>query len=360
MGSGAKVGVGVTGALLALVLGLVTLAGGINSSAAAQGDVAVSILGQLQQNECVATGPVATLDAAEASNAETIVAAAEALGAGEQGAQIALMTADTESSLDNLGPESGNAGSLGLFQQQAVAGWGTAAEEQDATDAAGLFIEHLLAVPDWQTIQPWVAAQDVQNSAYSGVPSAANGNSSVIGGNYQADWSLAGTFLATITGLSNAQNCGGENGAEPAGPASQYGLPTGYAIPSDATPAETLAITYAISKLGDAYVWGAAGPDSFDCSGLAMMAWAQAGVTLDHYTGDQINEGTPVDGYAAISPGDLVLIPGSDGTLADPGHVGISIGNGLVLSAVDPQQGVIVQTWANFTAGGLSGIRSLG
>ena len=349
MGSGAKgAGVGIAGALLALVLGLVILAGGAGSSAAAQGAAAVSVLGQLQQNECVATGPVPTLSAAQASNAETIVAAADALGAGGKGAQIALMTAYTESGLNNLGPESGNDGSLGLFQQRASQGWGTPAQEQDPTDATGMFIGHLLAVPGWQSIPPWVAAQDVQNSAFSG------------GSNYEANWTLAGTFLTAITGLSNAQNCGGENGAVPAGPASQYGLPTGYTIPSNATPAETLAVTYAISKLGDACVWGAAGPTAFDCSGLTMMAWAQAGVTLDHYTGDQINEGTPVAGYATISPGDLVLIPGSDGTLANPGHVGIYIGYGLVLSAVDPQQGVIVQTWANFVAGGLSGIRHLG
>ena len=349
MGSGAKgAGVGIAGALLALVLGLVILAGGAGSSAAAQGAAAVSVLGQLQQNECVATGPVPTLSAAQASNAETIVAAADALGAGGKGAQIALMTAYTESGLNNLGPESGNDGSLGLFQQRASQGWGTPAQEQDPTDATGMFIGHLLAVPGWQSIPPWVAAQDVQNSAFSG------------GSNYEANWTLAGTFLTAITGLSNAQNCGGENGAVPAGPASQYGLPTGYTIPSNATPAETLAVTYAISKLGDACVWGAAGPTAFDCSGLTMMAWAQAGVQLDHYTGDQINEGTPVAGYATISPGDLVLIPGSDGTLANPGHVGIYIGYGLVLSAVDPQQGVIVQTWANFVAGGLSGIRHLG
>ena len=361
MGSGAKAAaVGVAGALAALVLGLVALAGGAGLSAAAQGAVADSVLGQVQQDECVATGPVPTLDGAQASNAETIVATAEALGVGDQGAQIALMTAYTESGLDNLGPEPGNDGSLGLFQQRVVAGWGTAAEEEDPTDAAGMFVEHLLAVPDWQGIEPWVAAQDVQNSAFDGDPSTANGGSAVVGGNYEANWKLAGRFLTAIMGLSDAQDCGAETGAQPAGPASQYGLPTDYTIPSDATPAETLAITYAISKLGDAYVWGAAGPNAFDCSGLTMMAWAEAGVTLDHYTGDQIDEGTPVAGYAAISPGDLVLIPGSDGTLANPGHVGIYIGDGLVESAVDPEQGVIVQTWANFVAGGLSGIRYLG
>ena len=180
------------------------------------------------------------------------------------------------------------------------------------------------------------------------------------GTNYEANWNLAAELFRAIIALPDNQNCGGENGAEPAGPAGRFGLPTDFVIPPDATPAETVVITYAIAKLGDAYVWGAAGPNSFDCSGLTMMAWAQAGVALDHYTGDQLNEGTPVAGYAAISPGDLVLIPGSDGTLADPGHVGIFIGEGLVLSAVDPQQGVIVQTWANFTASGLSGIRHLG
>jgi cell wall-associated NlpC family hydrolase len=348
MGRGAKAGIAAVIVAGVMILGLVTLAGGTGSSVAGQGAVAVSVLGQLQEEECLPSGPVPTLTAAQSSNAEAIVAAAETLGAGDHGAQIALMTAYTESTLENLGPESDNDGSLGLFQQRVAAGWGTAAEEEDPTDAAGMFIQHLLVLPDWQTIAPWTAAQDVQGSAFRD------------GSNYEANWSLAATLLSAITGLADTQDCGGENGAEPAGPASAYGLLVGYSIPSDATPAETLAITYAISKLGDAYVWGAAGPDSFDCSGLTMMAWAQAGVQLDHFTGDQIREGTAVAGYGAISPGDLVLIPGSDGTLANPGHVGIYIGYGLVLSATDPEQGVIVQTWANFTAGGLSGIRYLG
>ena len=64
--------------------------------------------------------------------------------------------------------------------------------------------------------------------------------------------------------------------------------------------------------------------------------------------------------YLQIAPGDLVLVPGSDGSLVSPGHVGMYVGYGLVVSAVDPAHGVIVQTWANFTAGGLSGIRHLG
>jgi cell wall-associated NlpC family hydrolase len=138
------------------------------------------------------------------------------------------------------------------------------------------------------------------------------------------------------------------------------GLPTNYVIPADATAVETVAITYALEQLGKPYLWGGAGPNAFDCSGLTMMAWTQAGATLLHYTGDQINEGALVSSYADISPGDLVLVPGSDGTVANPGHVGLYIGDGLVESAVDVQYGVIVQPYSYFVSGGLSGIRYVG
>lgn len=146
----------------------------------------------------------------------------------------------------------------------------------------------------------------------------------------------------------------------PSSPVVNNGLPSDYLIPADATAAETVAITYALAQLGKPYLWGGFGPGAFDCSGLTMMAWAQAGVALLHYTGDQINEGTPVSSYADISPADLVLVPGSDGTVANPGHVGLYIGEGLVESAVDVQYGVIVQPYSYFVSGGLSGIRHVG
>lgn len=138
------------------------------------------------------------------------------------------------------------------------------------------------------------------------------------------------------------------------------GLPLDYVIPPGATAGETVAVTFALAQLGKPYLWGGVGPNAFDCSGLTMMSWAQAGVTLLHYTGDQIDEGTPVASYADISPGDLVLVPGSDGTVVNPGHVGIYIGEGLVESAVDVQYGVIVQPYSYFVSGGLSGIRYVG
>lgn len=177
----------------------------------------------------------------------------------------------------------------------------------------------------------------------------------VIGG------AISGTAGASAsTGpISCSAACGQLAGAEPAGPSTRYGLPVGYTIPADADEAEFVAVQYALAELGKPYVWGAAGPDAFDCSGLTMEAWAAAGVNLAHYTVDQLTEGTPVTDPGSMEPGDLVLIPGSDGTLAAPGHVGIYLGDGLVESAVDPAEGVIVQTWVAFTGGGLSGVRHI-
>jgi cell wall-associated NlpC family hydrolase len=169
------------------------------------------------------------------------------------------------------------------------------------------------------------------------------------------------TSTTTATAPTSNSNCGAAASATlPSSPVVDNGLTTNYTIPNDATAAETVAITYALAQLGKPYLWGGSGPNAFDCSGLTMMAWTQAGVALLHYTGDQINEGTPVSSFADISPGDLVLVPGSDGTVANPGHVGLYLGDGLVESAVDVQYGVIVQPYSSFVSGGLSGIRHVG
>jgi cell wall-associated NlpC family hydrolase len=206
---------------------------------------------------------------------------------------------------------------------------------------------------------PWVAAQDVQRSAWTGVPSPANGGSAVYGGNYQANLPEAAAIVTAVTGAQSALACGQSSGAAVAGPASRHGLPDGYVIPADADPVEAQAIRFEIAQLGKPYVWGAAGPDAYDCSGLTMAAWGAAGVRLAHYTVDQFAEGTPVPSAGFMAPGDLVLTPGATGTLAAPGHVGMYIGAGLVLDAADVRLGLIVETYTGFVAGGLSGIRHL-
>lgn len=82
---------------------------------------------------------------------------------------------------------------------------------------------------------------------------------------------------------------------------------------------ETVALKYALTRMHDWYLWGAAGPDEFDCSGLIVWAYAQEGIYLDHYTGDLWDEGTHV-AFSDLQPGDLVFF------FADLDHVGIYVG----------------------------------
>ena len=66
------------------------------------------------------------------------------------------------------------------------------------------------------------------------------------------------------------------------------------------------ALQAALSKRGDPYIWGAAGPGAFDCSGLVVWAFAQEGIVLPHYTGDLWNSGVHIP-RADLEPGDLVF-----------------------------------------------------
>ena len=102
----------------------------------------------------------------------------------------------------------------------------------------------------------------------------------------------------------------------------------------EATNVGTTALRAALTQRGKPYVWGAAGPDSYDCSGLVLWAFAQEGISLPHYTGDQWNSGMHVS-RADLEPGDLVFF------FADISHVGIYIGNGLMVDA--PSTGQVVQ-----------------
>jgi cell wall-associated NlpC family hydrolase len=91
-------------------------------------------------------------------------------------------------------------------------------------------------------------------------------------------------------------------------------------------------ILYAASQLGKPYEWGATGPDSFDCSGLAMMAYRAAGIGIPRTSEEQWAAG-PFVPPGQEEPGDLVFFAGSDGTAQEPGHVGIVLGGGLMIDA---------------------------
>jgi cell wall-associated NlpC family hydrolase len=93
------------------------------------------------------------------------------------------------------------------------------------------------------------------------------------------------------------------------------------------------AAKWAMTQQLKPYVWGAAGPSAFDCSGLVMWAFQKVGISLPHYTGDQWTAGTHI-AKADLRPGDLVFF------YSDVHHVGIYIGGGMMVHA--PQTGDVV------------------
>lgn len=110
-------------------------------------------------------------------------------------------------------------------------------------------------------------------------------------------------------------------------------LPAPAQIPG-VSAAASVAVQAAESRVGDPYVWAASGPDEFDCSGLVMWAYAQAGVYLPHYSGSQYDDTIQIP-MSDLEPGDLVFP-------ADPGeHVAMYIGNGEIVQA--PYTGADVQ-----------------
>lgn len=93
-----------------------------------------------------------------------------------------------------------------------------------------------------------------------------------------------------------------------------------------------VALRSALQKIGLPYVWAAAGPDTFDCSGLVQWAYAHAGIKLIHYTGSQYQEGRLLK-PRQILPGDLILFDHMVGRRHDIHHVGIYLGAGWMVNA---------------------------
>lgn len=322
-----------------------------------------------RMSPCVTSGPLPGLTDIQAANARVVAATADAR-LGPQAAATALMTALTESGLrvlanphDPGGASFPNQGigydhdSLGLFQQRPS--WGTAAARMDPVASTNLFLDALEAHPGWRTEPPWQVAQDVQRSAFGGTPNTANGGSAVYGGNYLAQHPRALQIVADIDNTTLGFECGAAR--IPISTPSQlgsFGLPASYRIPQDSSTAARRAVAFALAQLGKPYLWGGTGPDRFDCSGLTQAAWRAGGVRLGRTTWDQAADGIPAT-IGTIRPGDLVLIPGSDGSLASPSHMGLYVGDGLVIHA--PKSGDVVRVTGltGFVGNGLSGIRHI-
>jgi len=130
--------------------------------------------------------------------------------------------------------------------------------------------------------------------------------------------------------LAAADNAGGGSGSSggrpPAPSPAPAPAPTPAPAPSPAGGAAATAVAYAKAQIGKPYEWGAAGPGSFDCSGLTMAAWAQAGVSLPHSAAAQYDVTRHVS-RGELVPGDLIF------SYTPISHVAIYVGGGMQVAA---------------------------
>jgi cell wall-associated NlpC family hydrolase len=300
------------------------------------------------------------LDAEQLTNAHTIITVTAGRNLPAYAAVVAVDASYTESTLHNYTTETDH-DSEGLFQQRVSIY--SAAVADDPVQATDAFLDRLLGIAEWQDTPVGVDAQDVQNSQY---PDRYQPNAVLAAALVNQYWPTASAAVPTLIAVSAAPPttptastvappptildqptvaadepgpaqagmpavCGAGDGAIPitGGHGGNVGgtttIPTGLVM--DGSAKGDGAAQFALAQLGKPYVFGAAGPNAYDCSGLTMAAWASQGIALAHFAATQSGEGTPEPtNLSQAVTGDLVLIPGSDGTAAAPGHVGMVIG----------------------------------
>jgi len=123
---------------------------------------------------------------------------------------------------------------------------------------------------------------------------------------------------------------------------------TAGGVPAVQAPTQTVAaaISFAEQQLGKPYLWGGTGPDAFDCSGLVMMAYRAAGISIARTSETQWATETRIPA-SHVQPGDLVFFAGADGTVTNPGHVGLVIGGGKMIEAYATGFPIRVASYAN-------------
>jgi cell wall-associated NlpC family hydrolase len=291
----------------------------MTSTAASSDDTTTTNEGSTCGPVATAGGETITLDQDQLANARTIIDVGLETKVPDRGLVVAVATALQESTLRNL--NFGDRDSVGLFQQRNA--WGSFDVRTDPAEAASMFYTGgsagqpgLLDISSWGSLSITAAAQAVQRSAY---PLA------------YAKWEpLAASLVKSVVG-NDPLGCTDAVAAN---------LPTGVV---------GAMLRVALQQQGDPYVWGAVGPDAFDCSGLVVFAWRQAGYQLKIRTAAQMFENSVPVPAGQEQPGDLLFGDFND-RVAGAGHVMIVISPGVAVQA--PSTGRTVEI-THYTADGV-------
>ena len=204
---------------------------------------------------------------------------------------------------------------------------------QNATDLMNSLDEEARALLEQEQAAAAAAAAAQAQAEAEAAAAAAGGN----GGGNQGGGSNDGGY----------QGGGGNEGGNQGGGGSSSGGGSTIVYPSggDSAGDNSAAYSYACSRIGCPYVWGAEGPDSFDCSGLVTWAYRQLGIELPHQSEAQMARATRVVSVSEARPGDV---------LWRYGHVGIAGGYGGTPYVHAPTFGACVRntdslSWSNFT-----------
>ncbi|MGY2129299.1 C40 family peptidase [Blastococcus sp. SYSU DS0617] len=200
------------------------------------------------------------------------------------------------------------------------------AEAQEAREQAEESVEQIEAKQD--DLEVRIADYQRQYAALDAAQRAAVERA-------HADEQLARASRSERTAPSSAASSSAASSAgssAPAAPAPRAAAPSGAA---------QVAVNTALAQVGDRYVWGAGGPDAFDCSGLTSYAYRAAGISLPHSSRSQSQMGRPVS-RGELQPGDLLFF------YSPVSHVAMYIGNGKMVHASTSSQPVKVDNVDSF------------
>jgi cell wall-associated NlpC family hydrolase len=245
---------------------------------------------------------------------------------GPQGylSEVGLGQVLAQNGTDTVAEAQANNSVASAFRQQARE---LLAAQQADLSAAGHLKQAVQAAVTRQ--QAFVAASRAKRNTLAQQLATAQSQAAALKAQRQAALAAA-SAAAAARAAKAADSAAGSTATAPA-----------WSSSSGASPTQgDIAANWALTQLGKPYLWGGAGPDSYDCSGLTMVAWAHAGVTLLHYTGYQWEEGPHV-ALTDLQRGDLLFYATNNADPSTIHHVGIYIGNGMMVDA--PYTGAFVR-----------------